>query len=40
MIRPLAMEFWQGRRGRMHDRILCRRDAVESDEWTRVRLAP
>ena len=34
---PSAVEFWQGRRSRLHDRILftCR-----GDEWRRERLAP
>lgn len=34
---PEAMEFWQGRRGRLHDRILYKK---QDDEWTIVRLAP
>jgi pyridoxamine 5'-phosphate oxidase len=32
-----AVEFWQGRPGRMHDRLVYRRDG---DTWTAVRLAP
>jgi pyridoxamine 5'-phosphate oxidase len=32
------MEFWQGRPGRLHDRLLYTRQADGS--WTRVRLAP
>jgi pyridoxamine 5'-phosphate oxidase len=32
------MEFWQGRPGRLHDRILYVRDA--SGTWTRSRMAP
>jgi pyridoxamine 5'-phosphate oxidase len=36
-VAPTAMEFWQGRVGRMHDRLLyARTDAG----WTRSRLAP
>ena len=31
------MEFWQGRPGRMHDRI---RYSLEKDGWNRQRLAP
>jgi pyridoxamine 5'-phosphate oxidase len=32
-----AVEFWQGRPGRMHDRLVYRRDGAT---WTTVRLAP
>jgi pyridoxamine-phosphate oxidase len=34
---PEAIEFWQGRRGRLHDRILYKK---QDDEWTIARLAP
>ncbi|HEU4567197.1 MAG TPA: pyridoxamine 5'-phosphate oxidase [Marmoricola sp.] len=34
---PETLEFWQGRRGRMHDRLVYRRAA---DGWTTERLAP
>jgi pyridoxamine 5'-phosphate oxidase len=34
---PEAVEFWQGRKGRMHDRLVYRRSA---DGWEVVRLAP
>jgi pyridoxamine 5'-phosphate oxidase len=37
VVRPDLVEFWQGRPGRMHDRLVYRR--VESG-WTTVRLAP
>ena len=36
-VRPEVVEFWQGRRGRMHDRLVYRRDG---DAWTTARLAP
>lgn len=34
---PDEVEFWQGREGRLHDRIRFRRDG---DTWVRERLAP
>lgn len=34
---PDTVEFWQGRKGRMHDRLVYRRSA---DGWDVVRLAP
>ena len=37
LVRPEVVEFWQGRPGRMHDRLVYRRDA---SGWTTVRLAP
>ncbi len=33
-----AIEFWQGRPGRLHDRLLYSKGSAE--KWTRVRLAP
>ncbi len=36
-IKPDVIEFWQGRRNRMHDRV--RYDRVD-DGWTRTRLQP
>ena len=36
-VRPEAVEFWQGRPGRMHDRLVYRR---ADDGWTTHRLAP
>lgn len=35
---PVAVEFWQGRPNRLHDRVLYRRDAT--DGWRIVRLSP
>ena len=37
VVRPEAVEFWQGRPGRMHDRLRYRRT---SDGWVTERLAP
>lgn len=38
---PQVVEFWQGRPGRMHDRLVYRRLAGEAPaEWDVVRLAP
>ncbi|MBM3781879.1 MAG: pyridoxamine 5'-phosphate oxidase [Acidobacteria bacterium] len=34
---PDAVEFWQGRTSRLHDRLLYTR---QGDDWSRVRLAP
>lgn len=34
---PDELEFWQGRRDRLHDRLLYRR---EGDRWIRERLSP
>jgi pyridoxamine 5'-phosphate oxidase len=36
---PEVVEFWQGRKGRMHDRLVYRRTPGES-RWSTVRLAP
>ncbi len=36
-VEPDAVEFWQGRPGRMHDRIVYRRDG---EGWSTHRLAP
>jgi len=36
---PHVVEFWQGRRDRLHDRLVYRRDDPSS-RWTVVRLAP
>lgn len=35
---PKSVEFWQGRRSRLHDRLRYRRD--EAGEWVVERLAP
>lgn len=35
---PQAIEFWQGRRSRLHDRIQYRKN--EDGSWTRFRLSP
>ena len=37
-VRPDAIEFWQGRKSRLHDRLLYTRQRDGS--WTRSRLAP
>lgn len=38
LVRPEAVEFWQGRPGRMHDRLVFRR--AVGDDWNVERLAP
>jgi pyridoxamine 5'-phosphate oxidase len=37
LVRPLSVEFWQGRSSRLHDRILY---TQEGGEWKTGRLAP
>jgi pyridoxamine 5'-phosphate oxidase len=41
-VAPDTVEFWQGRTGRLHDRLRYRRalDTRDSAEWTVERLAP
>jgi pyridoxamine 5'-phosphate oxidase len=36
-VEPDSVEFWQGRPGRMHDRLVYRR---REDGWSVHRLAP
>ena len=37
---PVTVEFWQGRTGRLHDRLRYRRDDSDSGGWVIERLAP
>jgi pyridoxamine 5'-phosphate oxidase len=37
VVAPARVEFWQGRRSRMHDRLEYRRDGAR---WVTERLAP
>lgn len=37
-VRPVRIEFWQGRENRLHDRLVYDRQA--NDTWSRVRLQP
>lgn len=37
---PISIEFWQGRVGRLHDRILFTRESVDQTGWKRSRLSP
>lgn len=39
LVRPAAIEFWQGQVGRLHDRFLYRRDPA-GGRWEIARLAP
>ncbi|HEU4948889.1 MAG TPA: pyridoxamine 5'-phosphate oxidase [Kribbella sp.] len=40
-IRPERFEFWQGRTGRLHDRLVYRRTSSSSSEpWELIRLQP
>ncbi|GAB1417168.1 pyridoxamine 5'-phosphate oxidase [Paludibacter sp.] len=40
IIRPLYIEFWQGRENRLHDRICFIRENVLSDNWKQFRKNP
>lgn len=41
VVRPDSVEFWQGRPGRMHDRLVYRRhDGRDGTVWSTHRLAP
>ncbi len=41
LVRPLAVEFWQGRRSRLHDRLRYRREGSAGEaSWVLERLAP
>lgn len=37
LVKPICIEFWQGRPNRLHDRIRCK---LQSGYWTIERLAP
>ena len=37
---PTAVELWQGRRGRLHDRLRYRRAGAGAADWVLERLAP
>ena len=39
-VRPEVVEFWQGRPGRMHDRLVYRRAGSDDEAWRTERLAP
>ena len=41
LVRPHTVEFWQGRRSRLHDRLRYRRqDSAGGVNWLIERLAP
>ncbi|KDD74168.1 hypothetical protein H632_c1514p0 [Helicosporidium sp. ATCC 50920] len=39
-VTPKRVEFWQGREGRLHDRLVYERSGLEGGEWSLKRLAP
>jgi pyridoxamine 5'-phosphate oxidase len=39
-VRPVMVEFWQGRKGRLHDRFVYTREGVDSEDWVIERLSP
>jgi pyridoxamine 5'-phosphate oxidase len=39
-VAPVEVEFWQGRKGRLHDRLVYRRSEADAAAWTVDRLAP
>ncbi len=39
-VHPEVVELWQGRTGRLHDRLVYRPDASDAGRWTVERLAP
>jgi pyridoxamine 5'-phosphate oxidase len=40
LVRPEVVEFWQGRPGRMHDRLVYRSTGADHEAWRTERLAP
>ena len=40
LLQPSYFEFWQGHTSRLHDRLVFKRDAKNSDCWSVVRLYP
>ena len=39
-LQPLAYEFWQGREGRLHDRLRFQRASLQDNQWAIDRLQP